>query len=125
MSFIKTKKQKKDSLPKDTNTGAKKSAHKTTGISSVAPHIVIKRPWVSEKSQRISAFNQYVFLVEPSANKHMVRQEVQKRYDVQVMQVDVTRLKGKVKRFRNQLGKRAGLKKAIVTLKEGQKIETE
>lgn len=118
MSIIKTKKEKKEVSPK-------KEASRTGAASSTPTRMIIKRPWVSEKSQRLGAFNQYVFLVDPSANKHMVKQEVQRRYDVNVVQVDVTRVKGKLKRFRNQFSRRAGMKKAIVTLKEGQKIETE
>lgn len=122
MSLIKRKKEKKVA-PKEAAPKKERAEKKSAGTLPV--HAVIKRPWVSEKSQRIGMYNQYVFMVEPSANKHIVKQEVQRRYDVQVLQVDMTRLKGKVKRFQNQLGRRAGLKKAIVTLKEGQKIETE
>lgn len=117
MRIIKPKKRKKE-IPSETKQAA-------PAPTATFPRVVIKRPWVSEKSQRLSVENQYVFLVDPSANKHSVKQEVQKRYDVQVVQVDMTKLKGKVKRFRNRFSTRAGLKKAVVTLKEGQKIETE
>lgn len=84
---------------------------------------VIKRPHASEKAYGLHAKNQYVFIVENSANKTLVKEEVQKRYGVKVVDVDMLVNKGKVKTFRGRRGKAAVSKKAYVTLKEGDKIE--
>ena len=84
---------------------------------------VLKRSWVSEKAADLGKNNKYVFLVEVTANKNEVKKEISRRYDVRVESVNTIRMQGKRKRFGNRFGRRPRFKKAIVTLKEGQKIE--
>lgn len=84
---------------------------------------VLKRSWVSEKAADLGQNNKYVFLVEVTANKNEVKKEISRRYDVRVESVNTIRMQGKRKRFGNRFGRRPRFKKAIVTLKEGQKIE--
>lgn len=84
---------------------------------------VIKRPHASEKAYGLHAKNQYVFIVDNSANKTLVKEEVQRRYNVKVIDVGMVVNKGKVKMFRGRRGKASISKKAYVTLKEGDKIE--
>jgi len=83
---------------------------------------VVKYPLTSEKAANLQKFNQYVFLVEKSANKKMIRQEIQKHYNVKIKGVNIIRQSGKIKRFGNRLGRRPAFKKAIVTLMPGEKI---
>ena len=84
---------------------------------------VIIRPVVSEKSYAGLERNTYTFLVDPRSNKTEIKEAVQKIWNVQVTSVRTLNRKGKVKRRRFTLGKRADEKRAIVTLAEGDKIE--
>lgn len=84
---------------------------------------VIIHPLVSEKAQAMQSKNQYTFLVNPSANKNVVKEEVEWRYGVKVVKTNMVQIQGKPKRFRNIIGKRSKIKKATVTLKVGDKIE--
>lgn len=67
--------------------------------------------------------SKYFFLVAKSANKIQIKQAVEEIYKVKVQDVNIYVSRGKIKRVRHQAGRTADLKKAIVTLKEGQKIE--
>lgn len=66
----------------------------------------------------------YLFLVEKKANKIQIKRAVEEIYKVKVKNVNTYILPGKLRRVRYQIGKTPDTKKAIVTLKEGQKIET-
>jgi large subunit ribosomal protein L23 len=88
-----------------------------------SPRDVIIRPMVSEKSYAGLEQNRYTFLVDPRANKTEIKEAVQAIWNVQVTSVRTLNRRGKVKRRRWTLGKRADQKRAIVTLAEGDKIE--
>ena len=90
---------------------------------SLARKIVLKRPWVSEKARDMGAAGTYVFLVDVGANKHMVRDEVERRYGVSVTSVHIVRGKKRAKRFAGKAGGKHSFKKAMVTVKPGQKID--
>lgn len=89
----------------------------------LAARSVVRRPWVSEKASRLEALGQYVFSVSDDATKTMVAEEVRRRYRVGVRGVSIVNKKGKTKRFRNRQYRRSAVKKAIVTLKAGDKID--
>ncbi len=84
---------------------------------------VIIRPVVSEKSYAGLEQNTYTFLVHPGANKTEIKEAIQAIWNVHVTSVRTLNRKGKVKRRRWTLGKRADQKRAIVTLAEGDSIE--
>lgn len=94
---------------------------------------VIKRPLITEKAMKLSQssefsqLRQYVFEVDPNANKLQIKSAVEALFEVNVVSVRTVRTKGKVKRrFTKtglQVGKTALKKKAYVTLKAGQEIE--
>ena len=83
----------------------------------------ILAPVVTEKSTRLGELSQVVFKVQRDATKPQIKAAVEALFDVKVTAVNTLNVKGKVKRFRGQLGKRDDVKKAIVTLAEGQKID--
>ena len=87
------------------------------------PRDVILAPVVSEKSYGLIDNNAYTFVVHPEANKTEIRQAVETIWDVKVLSVNTINRKGKTKRFRFTEGKRADTKRAIVKLREGDKIE--
>lgn len=85
---------------------------------------VLIGPVVSEKSTRVGEQSQQIVLkVLPSASKPEIRKAVEKMFDVSVTAVQVSNVKGKVKRFGQTLGRRSDWKKAYVTLAEGSDID--
>ena len=86
-------------------------------------HIIIK-PYQTEASLGLSEkLNQYTFVVHPEANKVEIRKAVETMFKVSVLRVNTLNVKGKVRRKWGRVGKRSSFKKAIVTLKKGDKIE--
>jgi large subunit ribosomal protein L23 len=79
---------------------------------------------MTEKADRISKFNKYVFWVDKRANKIEIRDAIERFYKVKIKDVNVINVKGKTKRLRwGQEGKTSSWKKAIVTLKKGYEIK--
>jgi large subunit ribosomal protein L23 len=90
----------------------------------IDPYGIILRPLVTEKSlAQSSERNKVSFLVDLEANKPEIRAAVERIFAVKVIEVNTVYLKGKWKRTRMREGKRPDQKKAIVTLREGDKIE--
>ena len=87
------------------------------------PRDVVLAPVVSEKSYELLDQNAYTFRVHPRANKTEIRQAVEAIWDVKVVNVNTVNRKGKTKRFRYTQGKRPDTKRAVVKLREGDKIE--
>ncbi len=87
-------------------------------------HQIIKRPLITEKSTRQKEKgNQIAFVVDPKANKIAIRQAVEKLFKVKVRRVHTMNLVGKQKRLGRFIGWKSNWKKAIVTLREGDRIE--
>ncbi|NWF92592.1 MAG: 50S ribosomal protein L23 [Syntrophaceae bacterium] len=85
---------------------------------------IIRRPLVTEKStQQKEANRQYAFEVDVRANKVEIQSAVERLFKVKVLQVRTCNVLGKVKRLGRRYGKRPDWKKAIVTLKEGDRID--
>ncbi len=88
------------------------------------PLDIIKRPLITEKStQARELYHQYFFEVHSQANKHQIVQAVESVFKVHVTDVKTLRVRGKFRRVGAHQGKRSNWKKALVTLKEGEKIE--
>jgi len=85
---------------------------------------IIKALIRTEKSTVSEPAGKYLFLVVNSANKIQIKQAVESLYKVKVKGVNTFISMGKLKKVRYQLGRTPDLKKAVVTLKEGQKIDT-
>ncbi|HEV2037901.1 MAG TPA: 50S ribosomal protein L23 [Candidatus Eremiobacteraceae bacterium] len=88
----------------------------------------VVRPVVTEKSIAQTAASQYTFAVAPDVNKHHIKAAVEKLFKVTVLRVNTVSVKGKHKRdlrrrTRRPSVRRSDWKKAIVTLREGDKIE--
>ncbi|MBF0279590.1 MAG: 50S ribosomal protein L23 [SAR324 cluster bacterium] len=85
---------------------------------------IIKRPLLTEKTTLQHEFaNQVAFEVSRDANKVQIKESVEKSFKVSVLHVRTINIKGKSKRLGRHMGKRPNWKKAIITLKEGDKIE--
>jgi len=85
---------------------------------------LIKRIVVTERSSDLEALGKYVFVVKDAATKNEVKKAIKDTYGVDAVRVNVITRPPKTRRFRGIAGKRGGYKKAIVTLKTGQKIDT-
>ena len=84
---------------------------------------VVRKPIITEKTTMASEHGAVVFEVAIDANKPQIKEAVEGLFGVKVKAVNTTITKGKVKRFRGQLGKRKDVKKAYVTLEEGNTID--
>lgn len=84
---------------------------------------ILQFPHVSEKATELTKFNQYAFKVHPKANKEEIKKAIEKLYGVEVLNVRIINIPPKRRRFRQIEGWRKGYKKAIIKIKEGQKIE--
>lgn len=93
-------------------------------MSAKAEHYdVIRKPIITEKATMVSENGAIVFEVAMESNKPQIKQAVEALFGVKVKAVNTTITKGKTKRFRGQLGKRRDVKKAYVTLEEGNTID--
>ena len=86
-------------------------------------YAVLRRPIITEKSTTLAERGKYVFEVSRDASKARVKEAVQKAFSVNVTQVNMMTVQGKLKRFGRGMAQRPDWKKAIVTLKSGEKIE--
>jgi len=84
---------------------------------------VLRRPLITEKNTALQAQGKYAFEVANEANKPQIKQAVEKAFKVKVMAVNVMRMPGKRRRVRGREVLPQPWKKAIITLKPGDKIE--
>ena len=103
-------------VAKTASVPAKKSKRSIASSALSLPHI-------TEKAALLGAQNQYVFKTVPGATKHGVKESVEAQYGVEVKKVRVITVPSKSIRVGKRMGEKQGYKKAVVTLKEGHKIE--
>ena len=84
---------------------------------------VILAPVITEKATLLSEQNKVVFQVAKDATKDEISAAIEELFKVEVLKVNTLITKGKTKRFRGIRGRRSDVKKAIVTLAEGQSID--
>ena len=84
---------------------------------------IIISPVITEKATFASERNQVIFRVAPHATKPQIKEAVEKLFDVKVKRVNTLIRKGKVRNFRGKRGLLSDVKKAIVTLAEGHRID--
>lgn len=92
-------------------------------MSDTKHYDIIQSPVITEKATMGSEHDQVTFKVAKSATKPEIKAAVEALFDVKVKAVNTLINKGKVKRFKGIMGRRADVKKAIVTLQEGQSID--
>jgi large subunit ribosomal protein L23 len=84
---------------------------------------VILSPVITEKATISSEHNKVIFKVARTATKPQIKEAVEKLFDVKVKAVNTLVRKGKVKAFKGMLGRQSDVKKAVVTLEEGHRID--
>ena len=90
---------------------------------TVRHYDTILAPVITEKATLLSEQNKVVFRVAGDATKDEIAAAVESLFKVNVTKVNTLNVKGKAKRFRGRMGRRADVKKAVVTLAEGQSID--
>jgi large subunit ribosomal protein L23 len=80
-------------------------------------------PWITEKSHLQMSANKYIFKVAKNSDKKKVATAIEGLYGVEVVAVNIVNIPSKTRRYGKSVGKKSGYKKAIATLKEGDKIE--
>jgi len=90
---------------------------------TMSSHEILVRPIISEKNTMLNERGQYVFEVSKRANKIMIRRAVEELFGVNVTSVNVMNVAGKRRRTGRTMGVTRSWKKAIVSLREGQRIE--
>ena len=119
--FGKSKKEPKP--PKKAVEAVEVTPEVSSGPSILAPSgDILKRYFVSEKSTRGFGMNQFTFEVDRAATKTEIKDAVERGYKVEVIAVNTVRLPVKKIQLGRHAGTKGGIKKAIVTLKEGQTI---
>lgn len=93
-------------------------------ISSENAYNIIKKPITTEKSTNLQQYNQYSFVVSKNSNSSEIKNAIEIIFKVKVNKVNTSIIRGKGKTFKGQYGFRKDLKKAIVTLDEGNTIDT-
>jgi len=93
-------------------------------MATAARHYdTIVAPVITEKATMLSEHNKVVFRVAKDATKAEIAEAVESLFKVNVVKVNTLNVRGKTKRFRGRVGRRSDVKKAIVTLAEGQSID--
>ncbi len=85
-------------------------------------HQVLLKPTITEKSTILQESGKYTFRVDSKANKVQVKEAVEKSFDVTVVDVNITKTHGKRKRYGSRISKKPDIKKAVVTLVQGDRI---
>ena len=97
---------------------------KQSQISLEKAYEVIKKPITTEKSTNLQQFNQYSFEVSKYSSSYEIKNAIEMIFKVKVNKVNTIILRGKGKTFKGQYGFRKDVKKAIVTLDEGNTIDS-
>ncbi len=140
---FKAKKGQKEVLPKKSEVSsqvpapkslpqaegvAKKEVKKVTkagelrGKTDLAYRILVK-PLITEKASDIGSLNKYIFAVSPKTNKVEIKKAIRSVYNVDPIKINISNFSGKKVRYGRIQGVTKGWKKAVVTLKPGDKIE--
>ena len=83
----------------------------------------IRRPIITEKATILSEQNKTVFEVHQKANKITIKKNIEKLFKVNVIKINIIKVKSKKKIKQGKLSTKTGYKKAIITLKKGQSID--
>jgi large subunit ribosomal protein L23 len=121
MDFLKNKERKKEKEAKEKEIKAKEVSQRKKEIFDGWK--ILREPHITEKATDLAKENQYVFKVFPKANKNQVKKAVEGLYEVDVLSVKIVKIPAKRRRLGRVSGWKKGFKKAIVKIKEGQKIE--
>jgi large subunit ribosomal protein L23 len=116
------KKEKTEEKTSEVKAEKKEKKTKEIEIGKITKDIILE-PWVTEKSHAQMAENKYIFRVRNEADKNSVKKAVGAMYNVNVVGVNMISIPAKKRNYGRHQGTKSGFKKAIVKLKDGDKIE--
>ena len=93
-------------------------------ISDERAYSIIKKPLMTEKSTNLNQYNQYSFIVNKNSSSNEIKKAIEKIFKVKVTKINTLVMRGKQKSFKGNLGYKKDFKKAIVTLTEGNTIDS-
>ena len=93
-------------------------------ISDEKAFSIIKKNLMTEKSTNLNQFNQYSFVVSKNSKSSEIKEAIQRIFNVKVVKVNTSIMRGKMKTFKGTVGYKKDFKKAIVTLAEGNTIDS-
>ncbi len=125
---VKREEKKEDKKPVVSGAGSKKSdlakkSKNTADKKNSLYYNIILRPYITEKTSMMGQENKYVFVVSKDASKVDIKNAIENIFSVSVLKVSVVNVPSKKVRLGMHEGKKPGFKKAIVKLKEGDKID--
>ncbi len=85
---------------------------------------LIQSPIMTEKSTNLNQYNKYSFVVSKDSNSYEIKQAIENIFKVKVQKINTLVVRGKVKSFKGDVGYKKDYKKAIVTLAEGNTIDS-
>ena len=97
---------------------------KNKKVSEERAFSVIRAPLLTEKSTNLNQYNQYSFLVSKDSNVYEIKEAIEKIFKVKVTKINTSIQRGKIKSFKGSYGFKKDTKKAIVTLAEGNTIDS-
>jgi large subunit ribosomal protein L23 len=115
--------EKTDSISPVTHTSVRYGVSVNQRTHPRQSTFLIKQAWITEKAGDLSGLRKYIFIIDKKANKSETKKAIESIYGVKVKSVNIIEIKGKAKRLGRSLGRTSAHKKAIVTLKEGDKID--
>ncbi len=115
----KIEEKKQEKVVEKVQTVVKSTKGKDVNFSYEA----VKNPHISEKASYLAEKDQYTFNVSPNHNKNEIKKAVEGIYSVDVLSVNIIKIPAKKRRLGRTEGFRKGFKKAVVKIKNGQKIE--
>ena len=101
-----------------------KNLIKINNVSDSESLNIIKKPILTEKSTNLNQFNQYSFVVNRTSNSIQIKKAIEKIFKVKVIKVNTFIMRGKLKSFKGKVGYKKDYKKAIITLAEGNTIDS-
>lgn len=128
--FEKKEAEKKEEKKPIVKSPAVVKADKESSASSIVAqegaglaYKFIIKPWITEKTQEMMTTDKYVFRLRAKVTKREAKVAIEKLYNVKVIGVNIVNIPSKKRRFGRYTGMKSAVRKAIVTLKKGDKIE--
>lgn len=109
--------------PKETAVTKKESVKKENLNRNIDIYRILKSPVITEKTTDLGMLNKYVFRINSETTKNEVKKAVETLYNVGVLNVNIVNVPRKKRRRGRVMGWKSGFKKAIITVKEGEKLE--
>lgn len=121
---LKKKEEKKADAKPEIKVAEKQEAAavSTAKIDTGRAYEILLRPVISEKGTHLANSGRYVFAVHSEANKSEIKKSIQKVYDVHVEKVRIVQMPGKMRRYGRSRGRTSAWKKAVITVRSGEKI---